>query len=279
MERDPRLYLPIRSYPINECDNVQRAYIKLKACQPKLENYPETLGKIQKHRFNYSWFEDFPWLEFSESKDKAFCFPCFLFDKNPPRFPKFTVEGFDNWKRVKGDQCAFANHERGPCSSHNNVMNNLDSLSGPSLHIDKRMQVQDSKLVLQNRLRLKATIECVKWLAMQACAFRGHNESSQSSNCGNFIEMLKYTTSNSTKSFEFCFLLFLLKEVIGITDCLCQVLQRKSQDIINALDLVSATICNLQKLRQDGWDAFIGDVTSFCISNKFDMPDMSAHYK
>jgi hypothetical protein len=46
------------------------------------------------------------------------------------------------------------------------------------------------------------------------------------------------TAYNSTKSFEFCFLLFLLKEVIGITDCLCQVLQRKSQDIINALDLV-----------------------------------------
>uniref|UniRef100_A0A2N9FSG3 HAT C-terminal dimerisation domain-containing protein n=1 Tax=Fagus sylvatica TaxID=28930 RepID=A0A2N9FSG3_FAGSY len=68
-------------------------------------------------------------------------------------------------------------------------------------------------------------------------------------------------------------------EIMGITDCLCQVLQRKSQDIINALDLVSATKCNLQKLRQDGWDAFIGDVTSFCISNKIDMSDMSAHYK
>ena len=66
---------------------------------------------------------------------------------------------------------------------------------------------------------------------------------------------------------------------MGIIDCLCQVLQRKSQDIINALDLVSGTKCNLQKLRQDGWDAFIGDVTSFCISNKIDMPDMSAHYK
>ena len=140
------------SYPGNERDNVRRAYIKLKACQPKLENHPKTLGKIQKRRFNYSWFEDFPWLKYLESKDKTFCFPCFLFDKNPPRFPKFTVEGFDNWKRVKGDQCAFANHERGPCSSHNNAMKNLDSLSDQSLDIDKRMQVQDSKLVLQNRL-------------------------------------------------------------------------------------------------------------------------------
>ena len=54
---------------------------------------------------------------------------------------------------------------------------------------------------------------------------------------------------NSTKSFKFCFLLFLLNDFMGITDCLCQVLQHKSQDIINALDLVLATKCNLQKLR------------------------------
>ena len=79
LERDSRLRLPIWSYPINECDNVRRVYIKLKACQPKLKNYPETLGKIQKRRFNYSWFEDFPWLEYSESNDKAFFFPCFFF--------------------------------------------------------------------------------------------------------------------------------------------------------------------------------------------------------
>jgi hypothetical protein len=60
LERDPGLHLPIWSYPINERDNIRRAYIKLKACQPKLQNYPETLDKIQKRRFNYSWFEDFP---------------------------------------------------------------------------------------------------------------------------------------------------------------------------------------------------------------------------
>ena len=52
----------------------------------------------------------------------------------------FTVEGFNNWKRVKNaDQCAFANHVGGPCSSHNIDMSNLENLSEPSLHIDKRI--------------------------------------------------------------------------------------------------------------------------------------------
>jgi hypothetical protein len=75
LEHDPRLRLLIWSYLINERDNVRKAYIKLKACQPKLENYLETLDKIQKRRFNYSWFENFPWLEYSESKGKVHYVP------------------------------------------------------------------------------------------------------------------------------------------------------------------------------------------------------------
>ena len=44
---------------------------------------------------------------------------------------------------------------------------------------------------LQNRLRLKTSLETMKWLAMQGCAFRGHDESVNSTNRGNFIEMIK----------------------------------------------------------------------------------------
>ena len=44
---------------------------------------------------------------------------------------------------------------------------------------------------LQNRLRLKTSLETVKWLAMQGCAFRGHDESVNSTNRGNFIKMIK----------------------------------------------------------------------------------------
>ena len=60
LERDPELRLPIWSYSMNERDNVRRVYIKLKTCQPKLENYPETLGKTQNRRFKYSWFTNIP---------------------------------------------------------------------------------------------------------------------------------------------------------------------------------------------------------------------------
>jgi hypothetical protein len=40
-------------------------------------------------------------------------------------------------------------------------------------------------------------------------------------------------------SFEFIFILHLMKEIMGITDVLCQALQQKSQDILNAINSVS----------------------------------------
>ena len=48
-------------------------------------------------------------------------------------------------------------------------------------------------------------------------------------------------THKMINSFEFIFSLHLMKEIMGITDVLCQALQQKSQDISNAQNLVSAT--------------------------------------
>jgi len=70
-------------------------------------------------------------------------------------------------------------------------MQKWDSLKTPSTHIHKLMNKQSTKQVLQNHLRLKASIKSVMWLAKQACTFRGHDDSVKSSNRGNFIEMLK----------------------------------------------------------------------------------------
>ena len=48
---------------------------------------------------------------------------------------------------------------------------------------------------MNNRLRLKTLIDTVRWLTLQACAFRGHDESSKSRNQGNFLELLKLLAS------------------------------------------------------------------------------------
>jgi len=42
-------------------------------------------------------------------------------------------------------------------------------------------------------------------------------------------------------SFDFVFILHLMKELMGITDLVCRKLQQKSQDIVNAMDDVATT--------------------------------------
>lgn len=44
---------------------------------------------------------------------------------------------------------------------------------------------------MESHLRLKVTIEIIKWLAKQTYAFRGHNESNTLSNRSNFIKIIK----------------------------------------------------------------------------------------
>jgi hypothetical protein len=43
------------------------------------------------------------------------------------------------------------------------------------------------------------------------------------------------------KFFEFILILFFMRKIIGIIYLLCRVLQQKSLDILNAIDLISTT--------------------------------------
>ena len=64
-------------------------------------------------------------------------------------------------------------------------------------------------------------------------------------------------------SFEFVLILHMMKEIMGITNILCQVLQQHSQDLLNAMHLVSTTKSLIQKLRDDRWEPLLASVTSF----------------
>jgi hypothetical protein len=79
-------------------------------------------------------------------------------------------------------------------------------------------------------------------------------------------------------SFEFILILHLMKEIMGFTNCLCQALQQNSQDILNAMKLVSTTKSLLQNLRNEKWEHFLDTVKSFCEKNEIDVPDMNARY-
>ncbi|XP_004298156.1 PREDICTED: uncharacterized protein LOC101302260 [Fragaria vesca subsp. vesca] len=80
----------------------------------------------------------------------------------------------------------------------------------------------------------------------------------------------------SMTSFEFVFVLHFLNKVMGITDFLCQKFQKKSADIVSALNHISTTKMLLQNFRDNGWENFLETVISFCETHEIDVPDMSA---
>ncbi|XP_061352733.1 uncharacterized protein LOC133297583 [Gastrolobium bilobum] len=79
-------------------------------------------------------------------------------------------------------------------------------------------------------------------------------------------------------SFEFIFNLFLMKEIMRITEILCQALQQKSQDILNTIQLVSSTKELIQELRDDDWKIVLQIVVNFSKLHKIDVSDFDAQY-
>ena len=74
----------IWDYPIEQRDAIRRAYLMAGPFQPILHKYPLSGDKNHARRFQSSWFNKFPtWLEYSPTKDAAFCLHCFVFSGGP----------------------------------------------------------------------------------------------------------------------------------------------------------------------------------------------------
>ncbi|XP_066334069.1 uncharacterized protein [Miscanthus floridulus] len=83
----------------------------------------------------------------------------------------------------------------------------------------------------------------------------------------------KYLTS-----FEFVFVLCMMREMLEITEQLGQALQKKSQDIVNVIRLVQTTKV-LEKMRSDdGWETFFCQVVEFCMNHDILIPNMEETY-
>ncbi|XP_020679943.1 uncharacterized protein LOC110097737 [Dendrobium catenatum] len=80
---------------------------------------------------------------------------------------------------------------------------------------------------------------------------------------------------DSIQYFDFSFCLHLMKDILGITAELSDALQRKDQDIVNAMSLVQISKIRLQDMRDNKWDAFITRVSLFCVEHKIITPDLN----
>ncbi|KAK3231554.1 hypothetical protein Dsin_003435 [Dipteronia sinensis] len=122
-------------------------------------------------------------------------------------------------------------------------------------------------------LSLKATIDNVfssHGLSISRFQGQGYDRASNMQDDGSTSEQRCEANNlvELVQSFNFVFYLHLMKDVLGITNELSQVLQKKDQDIVNAMKLV------LQIIRESGWVSLLNQVSSFCLKYNTDMPNI-----
>ena len=87
-------------------------------------------------------------------------------------------------------------HVGGIGSIHNQAQEKYNSFVTPQMAIDNiivRVSKEDMRLY---KARLTYSLRCLRFLLNQGLAFRGHDESEESSNRGNFLELLKWLAEN-----------------------------------------------------------------------------------
>ncbi|XP_068329707.1 uncharacterized protein [Pyrus communis] len=198
LERDPGKRIRMKDYPSNIQDEVRRAYLQMGPCRPTKYEFPYTLHAKKKRRFVVSWFEEYDWLEYSISKDAAFCLHCYLFKINFSQLGSdaFTGVGFKKWKNAR--EC-FDKHV-GPIGSfHNKAREAASYLMNQKTHIEAVVIKQSEEECMKYHLCLNASIDCTKFLLRQGLLFRGRDESVTSNNRGNYLELLQFLADHDEK--------------------------------------------------------------------------------
>jgi hypothetical protein len=80
------------------------------------------------------------------------------------------------------------------------------------------------------------------------------------------------------QSFDFVFYLHLMLTVLATTNTLSLALQRKDQDIVNAMKCVKSTRIVLNELREGGWESLLVEVHDFCEKHVTEELDMEQAY-
>jgi hypothetical protein len=191
LPHDPGERHPIQSYPVNDQDAIRRAYILNGPFKPIDHDFPKRKIGKRDRSFNFVWLSNHGWLEYSIKKDSAFCFVCYLFKKGTGS-DTFIVDGWRNWNI--GEK-ALLKHMGS--KAHNAAQERYIGFRNPKVAIDYHIEKWTDEDLRLYKIRLTYSLRCIKFLLRQGLAFRGHDESEDSSNRGNFLELLEFLAENS----------------------------------------------------------------------------------
>ncbi|KAL7108948.1 hypothetical protein ACP275_06G145200 [Erythranthe tilingii] len=170
IKADPglRLAIGVLAKTSKELETIRRTYLQKGPCQPRLHTFPQSTLYGEEPRFSADWYNEFgSWLEYSESKDEVFYLCCYLFKVGD------SAKGV-NWHKKK----SLRTHEGNDNSVHHHCYMACQDLMNNKCHID---------VPLANKSKESKR----EYLLRQRLALRGHDESNESLNKGNFVELIK----------------------------------------------------------------------------------------
>lgn len=65
-----------------------------------------------------------------------------------------------------------------------------------------------------------------------------------------------------------------MRNILGVTNDLSQTLQKKDQDIVNAMSLVEFTKAKFQRMREEGCESLLHQVSLFFVKHKIKVPNI-----
>ena len=173
--------------------------------QPKLTRYPRNRDiPPPKHcQFSSEWFNTYPHLEYSISKDAVFCFVCQLFPPLPgyrkadESFAAWALNGVQAWHKMKsrGKSTPGKLATHFTSSIHRDALRALLAFQNKSAHVDvlldkdhRNALIEEEAETQRNREAIKALLDVTRTLARQAISFRG--SSSEKEGNGNFRQVV-----------------------------------------------------------------------------------------
>nr|XP_017227202.1 PREDICTED: zinc finger MYM-type protein 1-like isoform X2 [Daucus carota subsp. sativus] len=216
LPQDPGKRKKLSDFHPNERDLVRRTYIQRGPCQPEDYEFPQTLFGTKERRFNVKWFDTWrSWLEYSVSKDAAFCFVCYLFKAEyTAGGDAFVNEGFRAWNRLS----TIRDHVGKHTSAHNKAVVAMELFKKQRGSIITAFSKQTEEVMSAYRVRLEASITAIRWLLLQGLPFRGHDESENSMNKDIINACAKETTKAILEELDGGFFAILADESADISD-------------------------------------------------------------
>ena len=147
------------------------------------------------------------------------------------------------------------------------ILERLDSgeiFSGKGKHQSTNL-VRAGETRWGSHLTTLARIESM-WNSVVKVLSMIHEDERNTSRAGGLVRKME--------SFSFVLNMKLMLKVLRITNELSQLLQKKDQNIVQAMSLLVDVKTRLITLRNEGWQPLLDEVKSFCIAKKIPVPNM-----